>query len=60
MTTIVNQVTCSLSNEKIDEPKWEEHIISTTNLKKSGDVNSETVIKFSEVSINSLKSRAAI
>ena len=60
MTTIVNQVTCSLSNEKIGEPKWEEHIISTTNLKKSRDVNSEIVIKFSEVAIDSLKSRAAI
>ena len=56
----MNPVTCSLSNIKIEEPKLEEHIICTTFLKISGDVNSENVREFFEMAIDPIKSRAAI
>ena len=41
MTTILNQVTCSLRDMKIDELQWEDHIFFTTHLKKSRDVKTK-------------------
>ena len=32
MTTLMNQVTCSLCNKKTDELQWNKHIISTDHL----------------------------
>ena len=60
MTTIMRQVTCSLCDEKIDESNWEEHIISTTHLIKSHNINSKIIKSFFEVVIDSHKSRAVI
>ena len=39
MTTIMNQVTCSLCDIKIDESKWNEHIFSTKHLQNFKESN---------------------
>ena len=31
MSTLLSQVTCSLRNVKIDESKWEEHLVSNSH-----------------------------
>ena len=46
MTTIMTQVTCSLCNIKIDESKWQLHIVSTNHLQKCGSIHSEFTTKF--------------
>ena len=47
MTTIINQLTCSLCNIKIDELKWDEHLISLEHLQKCKEVKDGIVSKFS-------------
>ena len=46
MTTIKRQVTCSLCNLKIEESKWNSHIVSTNHLEKCGKIHNELTTKF--------------
>ena len=52
MTILLNQVTCSLCNLKIDELKWKEHLVSTTHLNLSKNTNDNTAKKFFELIFN--------
>ena len=49
MTTIMNQATCSLCNMKIDELKWNEHLVSTNHLQLCKDNKNKIAIKFFEM-----------
>ena len=52
MTSIMNQVTCSLCNMKIDELKWKEHLISTNHLRLCKKTKDKIAIKFFEMTFN--------
>ena len=52
MTSIMNQVTCSLCNMKIDELKWNEHIVSRNHLRLCKNVKGKIAIKFFEMIFN--------
>ena len=45
MTTIKRQVTCSLCNMKIEESKWNSHIVSSNHLEKCGKIHNELLNK---------------
>ena len=49
MTTIMNQVTCSLCDIKVDEKKWDEHLCSEKHLKYCKDADYTIAIKFFEM-----------
>ena len=49
MTSILNQVTCSLCNMKIDELKWKEHLVSTNHLQLCKENKNKIAIKFFEM-----------
>ena len=53
MTSIMNQVTCSLCNMKIDELKWKEHLVSTNHLQFCKENKNKIAIKFFEMIFNS-------
>ena len=53
MTTIVNQVTCSLCNIKLDELDWAYHPVSTNHLQLCENVKDKIAIKFFEVIFSS-------
>ena len=48
MTTIMNQVTCSLCNIKSDELKWKEHLVSTNHLELCKNAKNKIAIIFFE------------
>ena len=52
MTTLMNQVTCSLCNMKIDELKWKEHLVSTNHLKLRKNAKNKIAINFFETMFN--------
>ena len=52
MTTIINQVTCSLCSMKIDDMKWKEHLVSTNHLQFCKDTKDKIAIKFFEIYFN--------
>ena len=52
MTTILNQVTCSLCNMKIDEIKRKEHLVSTNHLNLCKNNKDKIAIKFFEMIFN--------
>ena len=52
MTTIMNQVSCSLCNMKIDELKWKEHLVSTNHLQLCKENKDKIAIKFFEMIFN--------
>ena len=52
MTTIMNEVTCSLCIMKIYELKWKEHLVSTNHLELCKNAKNEIAIKFSEMMFN--------
>ena len=49
MTALMSQVTCDLCYEKIDEPKWKDHILSTKHLLKCKTYDSIIATKFFEM-----------
>ena len=51
MTTIMNQVTCSLCNMKTDELKWKEqdHLVSTNHLELCKNAKKKIAINFFEM-----------
>ena len=59
MTTIMNQVTCSLCDIKTDEFKWNEHLVSTKHLKRCKEEKSIIITKFFEISFNTYHERKA-
>ena len=52
MTTILNQVTCSVCNMKLDDIKRKEHLISTNHLNLSENTNDKTAKKLFELIFN--------
>ena len=52
MTTIMNQVTCSLCNTKIDDLKWKEHLVSTNHLQLCKNTKDKIAINFFEMMFN--------
>ena len=46
MSTLMSQVTCSLCNMKINELKWNEHIVSSKHLEKCKENHNELTTKF--------------
>ena len=52
MTTIMNQVTCSLCKMKIDELKWKEQLVSTNHLQLCKNPKHKNAIKFFEMMFN--------
>ena len=48
MTTIMNQVTCSLCNIKMDELEWMYHIVSENHLQLCENDKERIAIKFSK------------
>ena len=52
MTTMLNQVTCSLRNIKNDELKWKEHLVSTNHLQLCRNDKDKIAIKFFEMIFN--------
>ena len=59
MTTIMNQVTCSLCIMKTDETNWKEHLVSTNHLQLCKNNKNKIAIKFFEMTFdaNPKKSR---
>ena len=60
MTTIMNQVTCSQCNIKVDEKKWGEHLISTDNLKICKDDKVELGKRFFDLVFDLYHNRSEI
>ena len=60
MTSIMNQVTCSLCDVKIDESQWKEHLISTDHLKRCKEEKGGITTKFFELIFNTYQSRKNI
>ena len=52
MTTIMNQVTCSLCNIKIDELKWMENFVYTNHLQLCKNDKDKIAINFFELIFN--------
>ena len=52
MTTVKNQVTCSLCNMKNHEFKWNEHLVSTNHLQFCKNVKDRNSIKLFEMILN--------
>ena len=52
MTTILNQVTCSVCNMKIDDIKRKEQLISTNHLNLSENTNDKIAKKLFELIFN--------
>ena len=59
MTTIMNQVTCSLCNIKTDELQWMDHLISSNHLQLFKNHKDKIAINFYEkiFSTNSQKNQ---
>ena len=60
MTTIMNQVTCSLCSMKIDELKWKEHLFSTNHLQLCKDNKDKKAKKFFEMIFNACRKKNKI
>ena len=60
MTTIMNQVTSSLCDIKIDDSKWGEHLISTKHLKRCKEGKGIITSKFLEIVFNTYHNRKEI
>ena len=52
MTSIMNKVTCSLCKIKVDEIKWNEHLVSMNRLQLCKDNKDKIAIKFFEIIFN--------
>ena len=46
MSTIMSQVACSLCNMKVDEIKWNEHLVCMSHLQLCKDNKAKIAIKF--------------
>ena len=60
MTTLMNQVTCSLCNIKIDELNWKEHLVFTNHLQLCENVKDKIAIKFFEMFFNTCPKKSKI
>ena len=60
MTTIMNQVTCSLCNMKIDELNWNDHLMSTKHLQHCREVKDGIAIKFFEMVFNACHKKSKV
>ena len=60
MTTIMNQVTCSLCNRKIDELKWMEHLFSTNHLELCENEKDKIAIKIFEKTFTAYSEKSEI
>ena len=60
MTTIMNQVTCSLCNVKTNESQWKEHLISTDHLAFCKGIKDKIAIKFFEMIFNACLEKSKI
>ena len=60
MTTIRNQVTCSLCNMKTDELKWQEQLVSTNPLRLCKKAKIQIAIKFFEMMCNTNPEKSKI
>ena len=60
MTTILNQVTCSLCNIETDELKRHEHLVSTNHLELCKNVKDENAVKFFEKIFNACAKKSKI
>ena len=57
MTTIMNQVTCSMCNTKTNETKWLDHIVSTNHLELCKNDKDKFAIKFFEMIFNTISKK---
>ena len=60
MSTIMSQVTCSLCNIKVDEIKWNEHLVSINYLQFCKDNKDKIAKKFFEMIINACPKKSKI
>ena len=60
MTSIMNQVTCSLCDVKIDESQWKEHLISTEHLQVCKDNKGSIVARFFNIIFKTYHNRKDI
>ena len=60
MTTVMNQVTCSLCNIKIDELEGMYHLVSTNHLQLCTNDKDKFAIKFFETLFNTYSKKSGI
>ena len=60
MTTIMNQVTCSLCNIKMDELEWMYHIVSENHLQLCENDKERSAIKFFEMIFDTYSKQSEI
>ena len=60
MTTIMNQVTCSLCVIKVDEKKWGDHLASIEHLKVCKEEKSGILVSFFELILDTCHNREDI
>ena len=60
MTSIMNKVTCSLCRKKINEKKWDEHLLSTEHLQECASEKDGNAARFFELIFNTCHNRSDI
>ena len=60
MTSIMNKVTCSLCRKKINEKKWDEHLLSTEHLQECASEKYGIAARFFGLIFNTCHNRCDI